>query len=337
MIPISSGAKFANASMLRLHVYVVGYAPEGESILTIIAEGSKPLYTILTDCYEKEIKDQNNKKYSFSKIQQILDEWGEPPINVFIWTHPHEDHSVGIPQLLSKYDPQHKAFIFLPDNLVGFRDHPEVKQRAKDAHDWINKYYEKSRKIIYIGCHLLCPIYEIPIVISSANPDLFSNIEFKLNFFCPPQIPVAHQADLSAFNLNVASIAYVLSISGIDIFMGGDMNSKVLEDVSDRVFNHLNLIKIPHHASSEVRDLIPKLKRNKCECVNSVTTIYKKGKDPKPEILEEYKQLPSIVHCTGPESTYTGPDVFGLVEYRYNLFTSRLDDCIPMGHSYMVK
>ena len=323
---------YLNPQDLRLHVYITGYSSEGESVLVIVAEKDIPLLAILTDSYS--INPNDSQTY-FCKDHEILEKCVRPKINLFIWTHPHEDHSVGIPQILDEFDGAHEAYIFLPNNLVGYQDHPEIKQTARDAYGWLKRNY-KSR-ILYVGCNQFQPINQYIYNLKCESEENL-NLRFELNFFAPHDLLMASQADNKNFTLNCATLAYLISINGITIFMGGDLDDKALKYIDQRVYDDIDLIKIPHHGSDQVKSLIPKFETNCCSNVHAATTIYTKGKDPKRHIIDAYKALPATVHFTGTigNGTTTPAPNYGCIEYEYDLYQSIFKDVKPSGHALQV-
>lgn len=93
MVP--SNLRVMNLSSLVLEIHTIGFPIEGESIVVFLKDGDKVIFTLVTDCYRTENRDE---------IAQVFAEKENPPIDVFVWTHPDEDHSVGIETMLEAYD-----------------------------------------------------------------------------------------------------------------------------------------------------------------------------------------------------------------------------------------
>lgn len=80
---------------VHISIYHIGYSSEGESSLFILHTSDKNvLYSIVIDCYEENCNETD----------RILEEWQlERKVNLIIWTHPHDDHSLGIDNIIGKY------------------------------------------------------------------------------------------------------------------------------------------------------------------------------------------------------------------------------------------
>ena len=93
-------------------VYHLGYSKQGESSILILYTEEKVLYSLVIDCYQEE---------QCNMTIQILSEWRlENKLDVFIWTHPHDDHSIGIQDIIKKYCNKN-SLIFLA-NIFGCYD-----------------------------------------------------------------------------------------------------------------------------------------------------------------------------------------------------------------------
>ena len=80
---------------VHISIYHIGYASEGESSLFILhTAAGNILYSLVIDCYEKNSKETD----------RILSEWHlEERVNLIVWTHPHDDHSIGMDRIIEKY------------------------------------------------------------------------------------------------------------------------------------------------------------------------------------------------------------------------------------------
>lgn len=109
--------RIENFANLYLQIFTIGYPDEGESVITMLFDKSTPLLTIVTDCYCTTL---------CHAVKKILEKYGNPHIDAFVWTHPHEDHSLGIQDLLDANDPGRTTRIFLSDGVMAL-DEANVK------------------------------------------------------------------------------------------------------------------------------------------------------------------------------------------------------------------
>lgn len=125
MIPFKK-IPYSVGSAMRLHIYVVGYPCEGESILTVVAQGDDPLLAIVTDCY--------SDTDGYNHISEILkNRWKNHSVDAFIWTHPHADHSKGIIPFIEAHDSNHEGHVIVATNVVGLNKYPDIWSGALPA------------------------------------------------------------------------------------------------------------------------------------------------------------------------------------------------------------
>lgn len=322
--PLKS-AEYQDKLKLRLHVYVVGYPSEGESILVVVAEDNKPLLTIVTDCYETSA--------GYNHVSEILKtEWQNPALDAFIWTHPHRDHSLGILTLIAKHDQKHEGYVISPTNMVGLQNY-EGKGPWKDAalilKKLLKKYYKKDYHYYFRGWDPQTDPLQF-LLYSKNGPRLNLN----LDFVAPHPAVVALQMGNSTCPPNKGSLAFVISINGIDIFMGGDLDKACVKYIRDDVYRHVNLIKIPHHGSEHTADIHKKFGMNTCDEPHAATTVFSKSQDPKVKILKGYLNEGCTVHCTGPAPGQSPQEDFGCLHYIYDLASSTLETLRCSANTY---
>lgn len=327
MLPFKT-IPYSTPTELRLHVYVAGYPCEGESILALIAQGDEPLLAIVTDCY-------NNKGYNH--ISHILrTEWNNHSVDTFIWTHPHSDHSKGIIPFIENHDSAHDGHIIAATNVVGFDKHPDIWNEALPIQKHLlDKYSDvKSDKYHFVSYDSYRDC-SFGYMLNGDSPDC-PPIDVTLDFKAPIASVVASKMNNKNCLPNVGSIVYLLSVNGVDVFMGGDLDESIVPYLEDDIFQHVNLIKIPHHGSEKTGDIHLKFGMNKCEQIHAATTVFTKCQDPKLHILEGYARNRAMVHCTGPKQGTSPDSMYGCIHYTYNLYTSQFDSIDLSGNAYQV-
>ena len=319
---------YSDHKALKLHVYVVGYPTEGESILFIIAEANKALLTIVTDCYE----DGQN----YNHVSTILcNEWESASIDAFVWTHPHKDHSQGIISLLDKYDGKRQAHIIAATNVVGFQNYPgDIWDEAKNIQDYLFKHYPPSSFQYHYKDYDPYEDCTYAFLLYGENPEECPPLNVTLDFVAPVGALVAKQMSNQHFKPNKGSLAFIFSINTINIFMGGDLDEICVPLIKEEVFHHVNLIKIPHHGSEKTGDIHLKFGMNECEDVHAATTIYKRSHDPKDLILKGYVNNGATVHCTGPKTSVIPTEPYGCLHYIYDISMSRLESLLKSTNVY---
>lgn len=274
---------------LHLDIHTIGYPDEGESILTLLCDGDKVLFSVLTDCYEF-------KRYNYAS--RLLERLNVNQIDAFIWTHPDEDHSVGIPDFLDKFDSHHKAEIFLPVTLN--KKMKGLGLKAKRALCYVTKYYNSHRKydVNYVHLHkdeIQRPLLNLTIEVM--NPR--TTIKYSHNFILPNDNVIHRSLDSDAkTHLNNLSIVYFVSFNDFSFFFCGDLSKRNVRFIDLDLYENSVFIKIPHHGSDDLNNLVPKFKNQSVKHAISTTTVFKRHNLPKDKVLEKYKTISDGIYCT---------------------------------------
>lgn len=315
---------YSDPLKLKLHVYVVGYPVEGESILVIVAEEDKALLTIVTDCYEASP--------AYNHVSNILNkEWNSAPLNAFVWTHPHKDHSLGIKSFVENHDKERETHIIGVTNSVGYANYPDVWNEAAGIQKYLlNRYAPQHYHFKHYDPYEDCRCEFLLTSNGIDNPDL----NVALDFVAPPPAIVAGKMNNKNCIPNTGSLAYLLSVNGVAVFMGGDLDEVNVPYIDDEVFKHVNLVKIPHHGSEHTGDIHLKFGLNDCDKYHAVTTVFVRSSDPKASILQGYVDCGAIVHCTGPLPSQNPVEPYGCLHYVYNLASSSLEKFEKSANAY---
>ena len=75
------------SNSLFFEVYLIGYNSQGESILFFLRTDEGVIYSGVVDCYTYK---------SINKTIDLLKKENIEKIDFLCWTHPHDDHSLGI-------------------------------------------------------------------------------------------------------------------------------------------------------------------------------------------------------------------------------------------------
>ena len=281
--------EFDDFNKLSLHIYTVGYPTQGESILTVLAEDDRALLVMVTDSFAQSkfvTIDGKRKKRLVNRIETLLsEEWNGAPINFFIWSHPHRDHSVGIKELLEDCDQEQQAKILMPNLTKG----PKYSEVAVTTLDYIWEQYADAvvpcdfssynfpvpAKKIRLKRRLSSEFYDIDLYFLSPE----RNVQWTQSMLDHPEEP------------NNFSLAYLLEVNGIRVFMGGDLSTKNLNEMPMEFLSGLHFVKIPHHGSDRLPHFCGKLFANNSRNFIATTTQYRIGSSDLPveKVLTEYK------------------------------------------------
>lgn len=317
---------YTDPHKLKLHLYVVGYPVEGESILIVVSEDNKALLSIVTDCYEGDGK--------YNHIAAILrDKWNTPLLDAFIWTHPHKDHSLGLLTLVDQFDSGHQAHIIAAKNVVGLGNYSDVWSEAANIQKELLKRYPPHSFQYHFKGYDPFEDCKFSFLLKGKNPES-PDLTLSLDFFAPVGALVAQQMNTKQCKPNKGSLAFLLSINCIDVFMGGDLDEICVPLIDNNVYTHVNFIKIPHHGSEHTGKIHLKFGMNICNEVHAATTVYTRSRDPKSEILQGYLDYGYTVHCTGPELGKQPLEVYGCLHYTYDISTSQFESLDRTPNTY---
>lgn len=295
-----------NLQDLSLDIYVVGYPGMGEAILTMICDGTSVLFTTLTDCY---ITSYCNH------IGSILDARGISSIDAFIWTHPDEDHSVGICEILEKYDAQHEAEVYLPENFTVEIPFKICGEASKAIH-YIKEKYSIGRKynVVTVGVSMAETRDLIRLRFTENKGERM--IRCRWQFLAPFSGLVWRQASKYEFTLNDLSIVYSMFFNGVNFLFCGDLEERTVKFMNGQYFQNVYFVKMPHHGSKGANSLVRKLQESQVTDSLAVTTSFKTT-HPCPDTLESYKKISCEIDCTG-DAMHT-EHLYGCVKTSFNV------------------
>lgn len=322
MIP--SNLRVMNFSSLVLEIHTIGYPLEGESIVIFLKDGDNVIFTLVTDCYRTECRDE---------IAQVFAEKGNPTIDVFVWTHPDEDHSVGIDTMLNAYDSAHQARVFMPIELT--RDVLK-NDCSKVVYDYLMRHYNNGCRyqLTPIGSFVGMPAPSIPFEIQERSTGRV--ITGAIRFLLPNSTLAVRREDSKVRNsgdMNDFSVVYVLELNGLRYFFGADMTKagvKFLEGDNLMYLENIRYIKIPHHGSKEPKRLPAILRPFENRKVVATTTVFGTA-NPTNETLDRYAYL-----CSNISSTGRGDETYGRVRLDFSVTDMAVPDPLLYGNAAVV-
>lgn len=289
---------------LEAHVFTIGYPSEGETILFILCNKGKPVFTSLTDCYMTD--DCNH-------IENLMSGLGINNIDAFFWTHPDKDHSLGIRDVLDKFDAGKNAHIFLPSTLDSDDAYNIAEDIKKSLRYLLDNYNSRKKYRIHQACvsEGECrSLFYFDII------ELKNRSCIRCDFKCLAPIDaivLRRKYNVSKNKTNDLSIVYAIEINGSKLLFTGDLTNQTAQFLDGGYLQNVKLIKIPHHASDEPRRFNGLLFSYNISDIVSVTTI-KSPLHPVMSVIDEYKKLGHSVYSTG-----TGNEKYGCIEYCMNV------------------
>ena len=79
---------------LDFEINVIGYKNKGESIVFFLKADGKVVYSGLIDCYEEASENVALTLLVNEKVKYF---------NFVCWTHPHDDHTIGLDKVLIEF------------------------------------------------------------------------------------------------------------------------------------------------------------------------------------------------------------------------------------------
>lgn len=297
-------------SSLTLHIYIVGYPVEGESILGMFKNGKKTLFTFLIDSYI-------NEDDWYSHVDHLLNQEYADGIDMFIWTHPDTDHSLDIPRLLDTYDKKRKAHVYLPDieHLKGVK--PVIDATRSYLY---NKYSQKGSQKYQVSVVSVDKDEEARTLFTLVFKDKRLGFPQKLACkFCFLS-PISQFVDRGKhFDMqtgyNTFSVVLALNINGSNLLFCGDLEDKSARLIDEGFLHNVVYLKIPHHTSRTTKDFFIRMLSVHANDVVATTTVFRRKNLPDAKLLKSYEKICKELYCTGSKQG----EKFGCIETKFNL------------------
>ena len=298
---------------ILISIYHIGYTLEGESILFILHTSTKNvLYSLVIDCYDENCNETD----------KILSEWGlEEKVDLIIWTHPHDDHSIGMDYIIKKYS--NTSTKICTANIFS-----DIDQYSEKCQKVINYLYLLNKGKKANNRRRINPLCHFPEKIDGLKFNGKNTIK-EMEVLCIAPFPeLGGMQGLNKSNdankMGIACIVKIFLNSGpVNFMFAGDMDHASIELLNNRADEEnipriYNYIKIPHHGSANSSNMIDFL--NSPECVKSecaTTSVFLKNNLPIAEVLQNYKKVTKEVVCTS--DIVNKKHGIGIIHLEYNL------------------
>lgn len=289
---------------LHLRIKTVGYPNNGESIMVSLMDKDKELYNVFIDSY-----DVDGYQYWESNLPK------ETRVDAFIWTHPDTDHSLGVNKLLTAFDSEQKASIFLPTSITEDLLVKNEKEAAIPCYSYLKDNYNKGRTYQWNEVSLwkeeeiryFCKRK----IVNRRNND---SITFQIGFLLPNSAVINRRVDMPKMNgeqMNDLSLFFIIELNKVRYLFTGDLSEINIKFLEDDYLSRCRFIKIPHHGSKDPIKLIDKIQHLPSCKPHSVTTVFG-STHPFDEVLDKYAEKCKAVYSTG-----RGDKQYGLVDIDY--------------------
>lgn len=269
---------------LSIKIYLIGYENIGESIVFFVCVDNRIVYSGVVDSYEDD----------YNKTIEILEKNNIEYLNFICWTHPDEDHSLGIDTLLRDFANSNTKVI-IPENISG--DEYSYNKRIANTFSVIEENL-KSRK-------------SNTFIVKSASDNkileyftfdrgALGKEEFKILSIAPNSEILRRDEFNKSFKKNDYSIALIITLGYFTILLSGDVENKTINKLEwFYVPQIIDYIKTPHHTSSSSDKLLENIEDLSCEI--ACTTVYKNGSTNLPDstIVDLYRKKAKNFYCVG--------------------------------------
>lgn len=291
-------------SQLRVYVNLIGYADQGESIVVLLKDAEeRVLYSIVVDSYEIG---------GINKTIELLNS----PIDILCWTHPDEDHSLGLEKIITNFCNK-KSIVLLPYGLeegVKIRNLGDVEPVITKVFDLGN---QRAKPVYSVSAHLkqYDPIDSFQII-----DDYGGNVNVSIRALAPNREYIFEKIHVkSEIDKNSLSIVLVINIGPYRFLLTGDVEDMMIAKMAKEEYQNPIWVKIPHHASTSSFTLVDFLLTEDSPQLLAGTTIKKASDLPNGEVIKAYQSISEQVNSTGLVSEEP-KDCFGMVCYCYDLF-----------------
>ena len=284
---------------LQLHIHVLGYYPEGESILIVLFDVSSqmPLKSILVDCYEMNNQNRIENALKRYKLQ-------EKKLDFVIWTHPDRDHSIGYSNIVANYSSK-KTLYLLPEGLSVWRVINDWEKFKSWTAITKNKIIGKCNvERVNTSNRRSFPLSYGTSYYDGVNDEIFFSLEILTPFASQVFRHLEHNETHKG---NHMSISFTIRLGHLGFYFGGDAENMAIREIDSNRLEDLNFVKIPHHGS-DTSNLLPSKLNNRQDdkdpLIISVATGYHKGNSnlPLKNVLDLYKNKSSRILITEDDS-----------------------------------
>lgn len=227
---------------LFISVYHLGYSKQGEgSVFILYTATRKVLYSLAIDCFTEG---------QCNMTAEILKRWNlKNKLCMFIWTHPHDDHSIGVDDVIREYC--NKESIICMANIFGAES--KCSEVCKSNINYIKSL--THRKSIRNKWRIK-PMTHFPEILDEVIFNGECDIE-NLTVQCIA--PFSELGGMECYkrnpDFNMMGIGCVLKVEtkkgNINFLFAGDMEhytiEKLIEEDDENIPTIYNYIKIPQY------------------------------------------------------------------------------------------
>ena len=274
---------------LTCKLFVAGHVVQGESVVFVLYGDNEIIYSCVVDSFVSEDRIVPKDVLYSLGIRQITD---------LFWTHPHDDHSDGILDLVEEFEPES---VYIPSELQ--RLPSDIKGVSANVLTELNKYKSYDRRFRYQpkiqGIGTNSTLYLETLHVGTYD------IPFEVFTIAPCSGKVRKNAIEDRFStLNDYSIVVSMNIGDFSVLLTGDVQNRMIAYANDDLYRAVptpNILKVPHHGSKDSLDVTALFSDE--QAVDIAITTAKLSSDlPRSEAIEHYSSHCKNVFRINPES-----------------------------------
>ena len=311
-------------SNIGVTIYVIGYEKEGESIIFLLENQNNILYSAVIDCFSIEC---------LNKTIDILKEHEVNKLNLICWSHPDDDHTVGLEEVLDLFAGEDTKILFpygvWLDEIKTLR--VKYSKSAREIFKFIEHLHEgrqinHNHNTVGVNEEQYLPIQDYAFIDKFGRKVLFS-----IKALSPIFSIINHYIAKDPNNVckNIFSIALSFNIGNRIFLFTSDIEDCTIKYMDDDALNNVFFLKTPHHTSSSSSLLYQKIALKNIYIPISVTTVYEKHKLPDIKVISQFSNIFRHFYSTRFLSQEFCKDHFGYVEYKANLLDKDYIQKIP--------
>lgn len=290
------------------HIFVMGGSGIGESIVVIMESDGCIVFSMLIDSCIATI---NNDQVILPV--KLLQKYRVAKLDCIAWTHPHDDHSQGMNEIISQYYGK-KSIGIIPKHLYGEgRNIVKLSECCNKVLKSFNHTFKKKNLK-----SMDCQENEVRKLMEITLSDYETGKEKQLVLNCLS--PMAEKLDdkirncqlLANSQLNELSLTLTLVLDNYRFYFGGDVPDSVIIHTNSKELEQSRWIKIPHHGSQSSKSLTGMLNR---QLDSAACTAYSSQGLPNNDVLSEYNKRTERLYIT--HQANNNAHSFGMIEYEY--------------------
>lgn len=291
------------------HVFVMGGCGMGESIVVILKSDGCIVFSMVIDSCTATIGDE-----LVILPLKLLQRFQVAKLDCFVWTHPHDDHSQGMDEIIRRYYGK-KSIGVIPKHLYGEgRNIVKLSECCKKVLNSFNRTFNR-RNLKSMDCQEK----EVRQLLGITLADIETGKEKRLVLNCLS--PMADKLDekirngqfLANSQLNELSLTLTLVLDNYSFYFSGDATDSIIKQSNGLALEQSRWVKIPHHGSRSSEVLTEKINR---ELDSAACTAFLSHGLPDENVLDEYNRRTENLYITQKMGDHVCE--FGMIEYEYH-------------------